>query len=75
MLDFSGDEYMKSIVVRLRESDILSLQRIVRALCQMPDIGSSMKNDLRHQYCLVAPLSNSLDCGTFPGASTNECFE
>ena len=67
MPDFLVDEYMESVVVQLRESDIMSLQQMIKALCQKSDIESCGKLALPHQDEDLTLLSSGTESTMAPG--------
>ena len=61
MLDFLVDEYMESVVAQLGERDIVSLQQIIKALCQSPDIDLSGDSELPKSDNQLTSLSSGTD--------------
>ncbi len=71
MLDFLVDEYMESVVAQLRESDIMSLQQIIRTLCRKPDIDSSEESAPPHQDSHLTSFSSGTENEISPGQPRN----
>ena len=68
MMDFLVDEYVESVLVQLRERDIVLLQQMVRALCRKPDTESARETGLPHPDGHFAPSGS----GTEHEASSEE---
>lgn len=71
MLDFLVDEYMESVVAQLGERDIVSLQQIIKALCQSPDIDLSGDSALPRSDNQLTSLSSGTDYERSPDQPRN----
>ena len=71
MLDFLVDEYVESVLVQLRERDIVLLQQMVRALCRKPDTESARETGLPHPDGHFAPSGSGTEHETSSEESTN----
>ena len=71
MLDSLVDEYMESSVTQLGERDIVSLQQIIKALCQSPDIDLSGDSALPKSDNQLTSLSSGTDYERSPDQPRN----
>lgn len=71
MLHFLVDEFVESVVVQLQESDIMSLQQTIKALCRKPDIDSCGESALPHQDGHLTLFSKGTENKMSPGQPGN----